>query len=75
MKTKMVTTNILGHQQEVEMTENYKKMVSIINNFLLWYTTEEDRGLVESYLANEEDDYVEDWFECETCKQRRNNEK
>ena len=71
-KTKMVTTNILGHQQEVEVTENYKKMVSIINNFVLWYTTEEDRGLVESYLANEDEDYIEDWFECKTCKQRRN---
>ena len=71
-KTKMVTTNILGHQQEVEVTENYEKMVCIISNFFLWYSTNEDVELVESYLANEEDDYIDDWFECETCKQRRN---
>ena len=68
MKTKMVTTNILGHQQEVEVTENYEKMVCIISNFFLWYSTNEDVELVESYLANGEDDYIDDWFECETCK-------
>ena len=72
MKTKMVTTNILGNQQEVEVTENYEKLVSIINNFFLWYSTNSDRDLVESYLANEDLDYIDDWFECETCKQRRN---
>ena len=44
------------------LTEVEEKLIDAISNFLLWYTTEEDRGIVENYIL--EDDTVDynEWF-------------
>ena len=44
-----------------EYTEVEKAIISVINNFMLWYTTEEDRGIAREYIGEEHIDYNE-WF-------------
>ena len=44
------------------MTVNEKKLVNIIDNFILWYTTESDEGLAREYVGTEEKDYIDDLF-------------
>tara|TARA_R100000234_G_C4996121_1_gene178031 strand:+ start:482 stop:817 length:336 start_codon:yes stop_codon:yes gene_type:complete len=36
-------------------------LISVIDNFILWNTTESDRGIAEEYIANEHIDY-DDWL-------------
>ena len=45
-----------------QFTEVEERLIDAISNFLLWYTTEEDRGIVEYYIV--EDDTVDynEWF-------------
>ena len=42
-------------------TEVEDALISVIDNFILWYSTESDRGIAEEYMANEHIDY-NDWF-------------
>tara|TARA_R100001463_G_scaffold64262_2_gene117364 strand:+ start:2389 stop:2586 length:198 start_codon:yes stop_codon:yes gene_type:complete len=42
-------------------TEVEELLISVIDNFILWNTTESDRGIAEEYIANEHVDY-NDWF-------------
>ena len=44
------------------MEANEEKLVRIIDNFILWYTTESDEGLAEEYVGTEEKDYIDDLF-------------
>jgi len=56
---------------EAKTKRNTEHLVSIITNFQWWATGgKTDRGLVEEYLGEEEDDYINDWFECKTCKEK-----
>ena len=60
MKNKKTTiTNLIGTKQEVEFTEVEQTLISVIDNFILWNTTESDVGLAEEYIANEHIDYNE----------------
>tara|TARA_Y100000593_G_C4242236_1_gene302757 strand:+ start:496 stop:669 length:174 start_codon:yes stop_codon:yes gene_type:complete len=43
-------------------TEVEDALISVIDNFILWYTTESDRGIAEAYIGEEHVDY-NDWFE------------
>ena len=43
-------------------TEVEELLISVIDNFILWNTTESDRGIAEEYIANEHVDY-NDWFQ------------
>ena len=43
-------------------TEVEDALISVIDNFILWYSTESDRGIVEEYIGEEHIDY-NDWFE------------
>tara|TARA_R100001594_G_scaffold58231_2_gene92216 strand:+ start:167 stop:349 length:183 start_codon:yes stop_codon:yes gene_type:complete len=43
-------------------TEVEEALISAIDNFILWYSTESDRGIVEEYMSEEHIDY-NDWFE------------
>ena len=45
-----------------EYTEIEIQLISVINNFILWNTTEEDRGLAEEYIGEEHVNYNK-WFE------------
>ena len=45
-----------------EFTEVEEALISAISNFFLWYSAEEDRGIVEDYMGEEHIDY-NDWFE------------
>ena len=47
---------------ERKYTDVEERLIDVIDNFILWYTTEENRALAEEYLANEHVDY-NDWFE------------
>mgnify|MGYP003138955826 FL=1 len=47
--------------KEDEFTDVEKRLISVINNFILWNTTSEDRLLAEEYIDNEHVDY-NDWF-------------
>tara|TARA_Y100001938_G_C8014648_1_gene391942 strand:+ start:525 stop:704 length:180 start_codon:yes stop_codon:yes gene_type:complete len=51
-------------------TEVEDALISVIDNFILWYSTESDRGIVEEYIGEEHVDY-NDWFEL---KKEKNNE-
>ena len=44
------------------MKSNEEKLVSIIDNFILWYTTESDESLAREYVGTEEKDYIDDLF-------------
>ena len=56
--------------EEAKTKRNTDHLMSIITNFQWWATGgETDEGLVEEYLSTEEDDYINDWFECEICKE------
>ena len=44
------------------MKSNEEKLVSIIDNFILWYTSESDEGLAREYVGTEEKDYIDDLF-------------
>ena len=48
--------------QDKQFTELEEALISVISNFFLWYSTEEARGIVEEYMA--EDDTVDynEWF-------------
>ena len=45
-------------------------LISVIDNFILWNTTESDRGIAEEYIANEHIDY-DDWL-IDFLKERMN---
>lgn len=62
MNKKTTITNLVGIKQEVEFTELEQALISVIDNFILWNTTESDIGLAEEYIANEHVDY-NDWFQ------------
>ena len=47
---------------ERKYTEVEKRLIDVIENFFLWYSTKSDRQIAEEYLANEHVDY-NDWFE------------
>ena len=71
MKNKKTTiTNLIGTKQEVEFTEVEQTLISVIDNFILWNTTESDRGIAEEYIANEHIDY-DDWL-IDFLKERMN---
>ena len=42
-----------------EFTEVEEALISVISNFMLWYTTEENEKIAEEYLSNEHIDYNE----------------
>jgi hypothetical protein len=42
-------------------TEVEELLISVIDNFILWYSTESDRGIAEEYIESEHVDY-NDWF-------------
>lgn len=42
-------------------TEVEELLISVIDNFILWNTTESDRGIAEEYIESEHVDY-NDWF-------------
>ena len=44
-----------------EYTEVEERLIDAISNFFLWYSTQEDRGIVENYISEEDIDY-NDWF-------------
>ena len=48
--------------KERKYTQVEERLIDVIDNFILWYTTEENRALAEEYLANEHVNY-NDWFE------------
>ena len=48
--------------KETKRTEVEERLISVIDNFILWYTTESDRGIAEEYMDNEHVDY-NDLFE------------
>ena len=48
--------------KEVKYTEVEKRLIDVISNFFLWYSTQEDRGIVEQYMGEEHVNY-NDWFE------------
>ena len=45
--------------QDIKRTELEERLISVIDNFILWYLTEGDRGLAEEYMDNEHIDYNE----------------
>ena len=45
--------------KETKRTEVEERLISVIDNFILWYTTESDRGIAEEYMDNEHVDYNE----------------
>ncbi len=45
--------------QDIKRTELEERLISVIDNFILWYSTEGDRGLAEEYMDNEHVDYNE----------------
>ena len=47
---------------ERKYTDVEKRLIDAISNFFLWYSTQEDRGIVEDYISEEHIDYNE-WFE------------
>jgi len=52
----------VSNKKEIyKRTDVEESLISAIDNFLLWYTTESDRGIVEEYMDNEHVDY-NDWF-------------
>ena len=51
-------------------TEVEELLISVIDNFILWYTTESDRGIAEEYIENEHVDYNE-WFKINKSKYNR----
>ena len=53
-------------------TEVEEALISVIDNFILWYSTESDRGIVEEYMGEEHVDY-NDWFELKKEKNNGNN--
>ena len=59
MNKKTTITNLIGIKQEVEFTELEQALIGVIDNFILWNTTESDIGLAEEYIANEHIDYNE----------------
>ena len=48
--------------KETKRTEVEERLISVIDNFILWYTTASDRGIAEEYMDNEHVDY-NDLFE------------
>ena len=59
MNKKTTITNLIGMKQGVEFTEVEEALIGVIDNFILWNTTESDIGLAEEYIANEHIDYNE----------------
>ena len=47
--------------EEYKRTEFEELLISVIDNFILWNTTESDRGLAEEYMDEEHVDY-NDWL-------------
>ena len=48
-------------------TDVEDRLIDVISNFMLWYTTKEDRELVEEYIDNEHIDYNE-WVKLKEKK-------
>ena len=67
MNKKTTITNLVGMKQEVEFTELEQELIGVIDNFILWNTTESDIGLAEEYMANEHVDYNE-FFKIDKSK-------
>ena len=70
MNKKTTITNLVGMKQEVEFTELEQELIGVIDNFILWNTTESDIGLAEEYMANEHVDYNE-FFKINKSKYNR----
>ena len=70
MNKKTTITNLVGMKQEVEFTELEQELIGVIDNFILWNTTESDIGLAEEYMANEHVDYNE-FFKIDKSKYNR----
>ena len=49
----------MKNKNKEQFTMVEKRLISVINNFILWYTTHEDRELAEEYMSNEHVDYNE----------------
>ena len=43
--------------EEKPFTEVEELLIDVIDNFILWYTTESDRSIAEEYIENEHIDY------------------
>ena len=52
----------MSDKKQRKYTEVEKRLIDAIDNFILWNTTETDRGLAEEYIEEEHIDY-NDWFE------------
>ena len=51
------------------LKRKYLKEDKQMSNDDYYYQAKE---LIGKYEMVEDEDYIEDWFECKTCKQRRN---
>ena len=47
---------------ERKYTEVEKRLIDVIENFFLWYSTKSDYSIAEEYMGEEHIDY-NDWFE------------
>lgn len=72
MNKKTTITNLVGMKQEVTFTEVEKLLISVIDNFILWYTTESDSNMAEEYIVSEHIDYNE-WFKINKSKYNKEN--
>ena len=52
----------MSDKKQRKYTEVEKRLIDAIDNFILWNTSETDRGLAEEYIEEEHIDY-NDWFE------------
>jgi hypothetical protein len=72
MNKKTTITNLVGMKQEVTFTEVEELLISVIDNFILWYTTESDRKMAEEYIVSEHINYNE-WFKINKSKYNKEN--
>lgn len=72
MNKKTTITNLVGIKQEVKFTEVEELLISVIDNFILWYTTESDSNMAEEYIVSEHIDYNE-WFKINKSKYNKEN--
>ena len=56
--------------KEKRFTEFEELLISVIDNFILWNTTESDRGIAEEYMESEHVNY-NDWL-ADFLKERIN---
>ncbi len=71
-RTKEIEKGEKMSKETKRFTEVEDALISVIDNFILWYSTESDRGIVEEYMGEEHIDY-NDWFELKKEKNNGNN--